>query len=286
MRNKIYCPNKRCSALLDVAHVKDNENAVIVCHQCLHVACVQCRVPWHNGYACHEYNVLPPDVRNNEDEEVFRMARQYQWARCINCRTLVELYEGSNHITCQCGTQFCYQCNGPWNELTRQCTRHQCSLWSKEMLELEEQRRNTNTANTQPPDDNLSMFSNQRRLSLSSTTSSNWFIHTSYHRGLPELNPPKNTTEPVASTSTFTTSTATTAAADILPITPPSVINATTSASNSSSTPPSEPVTYQCPKCFKKFLSEHALGVHTRTTRDHDNFEPNVRHKPIISPLI
>ncbi|RKP25550.1 hypothetical protein SYNPS1DRAFT_15504 [Syncephalis pseudoplumigaleata] len=110
MRNKIYCPNKHCSALLDVTATismvnAKRENRAIVCEQCFHVACVHCRVSWHNGYSCRDYETLPMAERKNEDDLVLRMAAHFDWARCLNCRTLIELSEGSNHITCQCGTQ-------------------------------------------------------------------------------------------------------------------------------------------------------------------------------------
>ncbi|KAI9591574.1 hypothetical protein BDF19DRAFT_454526 [Syncephalis fuscata] len=133
MRNKIYCPNKRCSILIDINAISSIDGSLTMCSSCHHAICIHCKVLWHNAY-----EKLEMHGESNEDSAVLYMATEENWCRCFNCKTLIELKEGSNHITCRCGTQLCYRCNGPWDSFSRQCGRHQCPLWDKEVAKNEQ----------------------------------------------------------------------------------------------------------------------------------------------------
>ncbi|KAJ8106004.1 hypothetical protein OPT61_g9829 [Boeremia exigua] len=43
-----------------------------------------------------------------------KMAKEKGWQRCYNCKAVVELKEGCNHMTCRCNAQFCMVCALPW----------------------------------------------------------------------------------------------------------------------------------------------------------------------------
>ncbi|EAW06656.1 uncharacterized protein ACLA_083510 [Aspergillus clavatus NRRL 1] len=53
----------------------------------------------------------------DEDEEVLQLSEREGWRRCFQCRKVIELGVGCNHITCRCGAEFCYVCGTKW----RQC---------------------------------------------------------------------------------------------------------------------------------------------------------------------
>ena len=51
------------------------------------------------------------------------LAEEEGWKRCFNCQALVEHREACQHMTCRCGTQFCYVCGLRWR--TCGCTMEQ-----------------------------------------------------------------------------------------------------------------------------------------------------------------
>ena len=71
--------------------------------RCRHPGCAFYRCPdcmqWHQGKCTNSKLSLPPGYR-----------------KCPNCKRLTFKCAGDNHITCQCGKQFCYYCGyGPCN---------------------------------------------------------------------------------------------------------------------------------------------------------------------------
>ncbi|KAJ8091877.1 hypothetical protein PM082_024109 [Marasmius tenuissimus] len=44
------------------------------------------------------------------------LAAKEKWQKCPGCARLVERNEGCYHMTCRCGTNFCYKCGGLWNK--------------------------------------------------------------------------------------------------------------------------------------------------------------------------
>lgn len=136
---KHYCPNQRCSALVQVE--EDPNEPMAVCPQCRETICVPCNVLWHHELTCEEFQDLPEDERSPEDQSVLLLAKAKNWRRCPACSRLVELTYGCNHITCYCGTHFCHRCGALWDRMASRCTRKpSCELWDENML-LEEQER-------------------------------------------------------------------------------------------------------------------------------------------------
>lgn len=112
---KFYCPYKDCSAML----VNDSDEMVreSECPVCWRLFCAQCYVPWHCGVECEEFWRLNADERGREDLMVRELAKSKQWARCPHCKFFVEKTEGCLHMTCRCGSQFCYKCGVTWSEI-------------------------------------------------------------------------------------------------------------------------------------------------------------------------
>jgi hypothetical protein len=105
--NVVYCPNRVCSNPLVVE--MDNEDSPFAsCPSCSTDICVQCKVRFHHGYDCEEYQQLA--ASSKDDIPVLKLAQEKNWKRCPGCKTMVERKEGCNHIVCPCGTEFCYLC--------------------------------------------------------------------------------------------------------------------------------------------------------------------------------
>ena len=91
------CPNDGCSGVL--RQVYQN---VLTCGHCSNAFCSKCVLPVHDG-----------DCRNYEPI-FFEAAQRYQF--CKWCKRPVTKKEGSIHMKCVCGCQFCYVCGKHWSE--------------------------------------------------------------------------------------------------------------------------------------------------------------------------
>lgn len=112
---KIYCPYPNCSFLLDpreclssgrasgsASSSSQSENSCCVeCPVCERFVCVDCGVPWHASMSCEEFQILPVEERHPDDITLHRLARYKRWRRCQQCRIMIELAQGCNHMTCR-----------------------------------------------------------------------------------------------------------------------------------------------------------------------------------------
>ncbi|CAN6461496.1 unnamed protein product [Victoria cruziana] len=115
-RNRIYCPFRDCSALLEIDGI-----TVIVqaeCPSCNRLFCARCKTPWHADLACEDYQ-LGDEGRN--DILLKNLAKDKKWARCPRCKFFVERAEGCSHMTCRCSFEFCYICGGRWTDGHHAC---------------------------------------------------------------------------------------------------------------------------------------------------------------------
>lgn len=99
---KFYCPFKDCSALL-VDDPGDGEAAITSaeCPHCHRMFCAQCKVPWHDGVDCAEFQRLGNDERGREDLLLRKVAQESKWQRCPKCKMYVERAEGCVFIICR-----------------------------------------------------------------------------------------------------------------------------------------------------------------------------------------
>ncbi|OBT97068.1 hypothetical protein VE01_04851 [Pseudogymnoascus verrucosus] len=113
--NKTYCSVQTCSAFIKLANIANN---VATCLKCDSKTCTLCKEAAHGNGEC------PSDP---EFEQILQMVRENGWQRCYMCSSVVELNYGCNHITCRCGTEFCYLCGLRW----KVCT---CAQWDEHRL--------------------------------------------------------------------------------------------------------------------------------------------------------
>ncbi|KAI5866758.1 hypothetical protein GGS23DRAFT_551946 [Durotheca rogersii] len=106
-RNRVYCPGKRCGRWIQPDQITRHANGRRVgkCSTCQTRVCCDCNSRWHGSGQC------PPDEETNQ---ILQQAKEEGWQRCFNCRNMVELKEGCNHMTCRCGAEFCMICGLQW----------------------------------------------------------------------------------------------------------------------------------------------------------------------------
>lgn len=92
--------------------------ATLPCSKCKQSTCTQCKEKEHGG-----------DCRA-DDAALETLMQAQRWQKCTNCKSVVELHDGCNHIkyvcsciltrlsltscSCRCGFQFCYICGAEW----------------------------------------------------------------------------------------------------------------------------------------------------------------------------
>ncbi|XP_047182939.1 E3 ubiquitin-protein ligase RSL1 [Vigna umbellata] len=140
---KVYCPYPRCSALMTKTEVFEYSKNLIgeselsgpkKCLKCHGLFCFNCKVPWHSGMTCFMYKTLNPNPPA-EDLKLKFLASRSLWRQCVKCNHMIELAEGCYHMTCRCGSEFCYNCGAEWKDKKATCS---CPLWAEDNIWMEE----------------------------------------------------------------------------------------------------------------------------------------------------
>ena len=77
-------------------------------HLCKKEYCLQCKTEWHTNLTCEEYQKQKKDDENEKQFELYLKGSRAK--QCPNCKKWVEKISGCDHITCSCGSEFCYLC--------------------------------------------------------------------------------------------------------------------------------------------------------------------------------
>ncbi|KAI0021235.1 hypothetical protein F4780DRAFT_778752 [Xylariomycetidae sp. FL0641] len=99
----LYCCFPDCGRLIMPA---DITTRVGRCRACLRSTCRKCHQQSH-------WNTCDPAVltaRNQQEDQLLKLAHQQGWKRCPNCTVFVERDGGCNDMECHCGQLFCYRC--------------------------------------------------------------------------------------------------------------------------------------------------------------------------------
>lgn len=91
--NRLYCPSKGCGEWIKPSKIRMDLTYGMKyarCGRCNTKVCVLCNKKFHTRREC------PKDEETNR---VVEMAKEQGWQRCYNCKAVVELKEGCNHMT-------------------------------------------------------------------------------------------------------------------------------------------------------------------------------------------
>ena len=103
-----HCPQPDCPGVVDI----DDPERVrrrVVCPVCDVAACIPCAVAWHDHLTCQQYQHWRKENAQG-DSALQELAQREGWKDCPRCKLYIERSEGCNHLTCTCGTHFCYLC--------------------------------------------------------------------------------------------------------------------------------------------------------------------------------
>jgi len=98
------CPTADCP----FAFIKEDDQSQLQCPVCKKHYCLNCRVEWHKGMTCKEFEISNKKDENDVKFEKFIKGQKFK--QCPKCGFWVSRTEGCNAMTCRCGTPFCYHC--------------------------------------------------------------------------------------------------------------------------------------------------------------------------------
>lgn len=96
-KNRLYCPNPRCSRFLGSADEATSQVAssstsraapVTICQDCKTHICVACK-----SYS-HPVGTICYGDQDKDSKELLSLAEEVGWRRCLDCHALVELSHG------------------------------------------------------------------------------------------------------------------------------------------------------------------------------------------------
>ncbi|PQQ08945.1 ATP-dependent RNA helicase DEAH12 chloroplastic [Prunus yedoensis var. nudiflora] len=76
------------------------------CPHCKRDLCPSCKVPWHAGFDCAQFQKLSD---GDQDQMVEELAKEMNWMRCPSCKSYIEKSYGCNVMKCRCGRAFFYK---------------------------------------------------------------------------------------------------------------------------------------------------------------------------------
>ncbi|RYP14428.1 hypothetical protein DL765_006371 [Monosporascus sp. GIB2] len=105
-KDPTFCFDPKCGTFIPVPETESQQTAQwVTCQRCKKVTCTECK----GDKDLHPTPEQHPDLISKEDRE---LAEKEGWKQCPNrkCRKMIERTEGCDHMECECGTHFCYQC--------------------------------------------------------------------------------------------------------------------------------------------------------------------------------
>ena len=121
-----FCPTPGCSYMCFF----DKNEFHLNCPLCKKSYCLQCKAEWHTDLTCQEYQFNKKHEENMSEEEKLNEKKFKEYIKgnrckqCPKCKRWVEKNKGCDHITCPCGTHFCYKCGelrDPKDPYAHQC---------------------------------------------------------------------------------------------------------------------------------------------------------------------
>ncbi|CAD8088656.1 unnamed protein product [Paramecium primaurelia] len=111
-----WCPTPNCTYVFIV-----EKSFQLDCPVCQKKYCLECKIEYHNGFSCKEYQEKQKTQSRQKNEKYFddrfySFIKGAKFKQCPQCKYWVEKSQGCNHMTCLCKFQFCYVCGGVYNK--------------------------------------------------------------------------------------------------------------------------------------------------------------------------
>ncbi|KAK8243533.1 hypothetical protein HDK90DRAFT_125739 [Phyllosticta capitalensis] len=117
-QDRTYCSQALCSTWIPPNNIQSD---IGTCPSCRAQTCTLCKAEAHHDEDC------PSD---EGAQKLIKLAKKKKWQRCYQCRRLIELTRGCNHMTCVCRAEWCYLCRAPWGTCECRPTNER-NLWQR-----------------------------------------------------------------------------------------------------------------------------------------------------------
>ena len=107
-----YCKTPDCQ---QIYRHNPNTRKILQCPSCFFTVCSACDEEAHEGMTCQERRLHKDPA---EQDRLFNEWANEHGKQCPECRRIIEKSEGCNHMTCPCGTHFCWQCGKSFSATT------------------------------------------------------------------------------------------------------------------------------------------------------------------------
>ncbi|KAJ4135016.1 hypothetical protein NW768_004626 [Fusarium equiseti] len=98
VHDRLYCHDGNCAAFIP----PDQKGRCLLCHT---ETCPDCGGEGHTGRPC---------AAGVAEEDVWATMDANRSVNCPGCGRMIALAEACNHMTCPCGSQFCFLCGERW----------------------------------------------------------------------------------------------------------------------------------------------------------------------------
>ncbi|OCK85732.1 hypothetical protein K432DRAFT_399997 [Lepidopterella palustris CBS 459.81] len=110
-RFRTYCASRSCTRFIHPDNYQNEPVNSALCDACGSLTCVNCKALIDPTAGIHECIV------QEEDRQFKKAVQEHGYQECFNCGATIELTEACNHMSCDCGTEFCYVCGREWEGL-------------------------------------------------------------------------------------------------------------------------------------------------------------------------
>lgn len=101
----VYCANMRCSAFLPTRMAKPDAQARVQCPTCSNTTCTVCKI-LIDDTDLETHNCVDADA-------TIALVKQFDYKQCPKCDAGIAKMFGCNHVRCQCGAHWCWDCRRP-----------------------------------------------------------------------------------------------------------------------------------------------------------------------------
>jgi len=106
-----------CSNCAYVCFMAPEDSPDFGCPMCKKRYCMQCKVEWHKGSTCEEYQKwsLENGLADEFTGDYLKKVAGTTMQKCPRCNNWIEKSEGCNHMTCKCGHEFDFATGKSYN---------------------------------------------------------------------------------------------------------------------------------------------------------------------------
>lgn len=112
----ISCMSPHCGG----SQPHESDDPRMICKYCSFATCAYHKRPWHDGQTCAQFDLDDSQIERLEEEEATaKLLSTEDTSICPKCGQGVTKTEGCDHMSCNCGEEWCYICSCSYENVLR-----------------------------------------------------------------------------------------------------------------------------------------------------------------------